>query len=356
MAVPVAARVERKWRENEMLLEKNDSVALAAAGPCDDPGVFSLPSRSARRRLRRSRVKEKFRSFLSREALLAARLPKCIPTDMPEKMPCKERFIIIEIPKLVYPTLVYDDFRFPWDVYGSYPLAPHDQYSLFGTDDINGFMEKDAPPLEHAVTGMPTFMQTSHTRLDPRPPNQRKWTWPKQRRKRGTKEKEQSNATKIMDSDDASPYSCATKAFSAAFKPMAVDHALPSVAASKEFDDYGNLPVKSKETVKAAEEADCWKDVLASLRGQYPRIVEGDWVRLSGLSTSGLNGEVGRVCSATNMPAGRLAVRLESGRHLSIKEENLVKVEMTSEDSDEELSDLPWNDEEDDDDFEDDHV
>lgn len=99
-----------------------------------------------------------------------------------------------------------------------------------------------------------------------------------------------------------------------------------TISAPKEFNHGGNLPVQSTEAITRGDNADYSHEVFESLRRPPPKIVEGDWVRLSGLSTSELNGEFGVVCSAKNLTAGRLAVELESGRQLSIKEENLVKV------------------------------
>lgn len=173
-----------------------DRFAPVAFGPCDivsgplrEPfggpsgdHAHHFPSRSARRRLRRSRLAERSRMTISRNALIAARLPFCVPFPAPTDRPVKERYIVIEIPVRINPDSFANEHLFEqplhdFDDMWFYPRGtsetffPNDSFSdpavLSDLIDLPGLacVSKEAllqlpssayPACEHLVAGTPT--------------------------------------------------------------------------------------------------------------------------------------------------------------------------------------------------------
>lgn len=83
-------------------------LRVAPAAPSGLCGTAAIQlSRAARRRLRRLRRSDAFSRVVSKDVLLASRLPKCIPeTNLRTSLP-SERYVVIEIPVPFFPEVCH---------------------------------------------------------------------------------------------------------------------------------------------------------------------------------------------------------------------------------------------------------
>lgn len=279
---------------------RDRASALVASGPCDDS---FLPSRSAKRRLRRQRTLNRASCTLPRDVLLNARPPTCVSIKenaLPcaTKTPDRVQYVVIEIPVPVR-----------WN----FPVFCGHGFYVDGYCDPALVMDIDSP--------------TSPTGPSP------------------------IGAEFSMPASAFSPseYSVAVPPLMAPSSSAPVPVAVVPPSSSPEPDTEPSPPALASDVpATAKQEVDNYQTEMdADVDLERSSFQSGDMVRVFGLSKVELNGMFGVVLSTPNMPSARLPVMLESGRQIAIKPANLQHRNFSDESDDESCNseDREWMDE-----------